>query len=193
MATIDAKAFLPVCMLMSRELTDKAVRIMPFDSGAFHHGRMHPPMHKEMALDEFEMAVDATAPMRLVDLFYGNERKYFDAAAKKEFGGYDEFEELEIDSYFRLLHHRSNSPTDDRVSAVEIQIADPIALAGQVHAVILPRQFLDRPGVVTQIESWGAIAIPYNVKEEFIPREAQGAIFEKIAEYLEQEGMLDPP
>jgi hypothetical protein len=189
--TVTAKALLPVCLVMSRELTDRAVRIMPFDTGAFSRKMMHPPLHEKMELHDFELAVSANAPMRLIELFYGSERNYYDAMAKYVVTGYDKYDDLEIDSYFRLLHHRANTPFDDRVTAIEVQLHDPIELCGFAHAVILPKPYLDAPHITEQIESWGAISIPYNVKEEFVPKELQGAIFDKLTDFLEQQGWLD--
>jgi len=112
------------------------------------------------------------------------------AKAKPSIDNYDEFEDLEVDSYFRLLHHRSNTEFDDRVTAIEIQVNRPVTLAGNMHAVILPKPYLDRPGIVQQVHGWGGIAIPYNVKEEFVPRELQGAVFDRLTDFLEQEGFF---
>ena len=143
-----------------------------------------------MELDHFELAVAANAPMQVVNLFYGSERDYYDARAKPTIGGYDEYDDLEMDSYFRLLHHRANTEFDDRVSAIEIQLKDPVSLTGCVHAAILPKPYLNHPGIAKQIDEWGGVAIPYNVKEEFVPKELQGAIFDRLTDFLEQEGFF---
>lgn len=188
--TITAKALLPVCFVMSRALMKNAIRMLPFDSGAFSSKRMHPPMHEKMAAADFELVVDINAPMRVVDMFYGNERSYFDAKARPSIQTYDQFNDLEIDSYFRLLSYRSNADTDDRLSAIEIQLDKPVDLIGHVHAVVLPKPYLDKDGILQQIESWGAFGIPYNVKEEFIPREVQGSIFDRLTDFFEQENLL---
>jgi hypothetical protein len=190
--TVTAKALLPICLVMSRNLIGRAVRIMPFDTGAFERRLMHPPMHTAMKKEDFELAIDPDAPMEMISIFYATENDYFDARAKAIVSGYDSYEDLEIDSYFRLLHHRANTEFDDRVTAIEIQVDSPIGLAGQVHAIVLPKPFLDRPGISAQIDKWGAIAIPYSVKEEFIPREIQGAIFQRLADYFLASGFLEP-
>jgi hypothetical protein len=189
--TITAKAFLPVCFVMSREFADCAMRIMPFDTGAFSRKMMHPPMHEAMKLEEFELVADSNAPMRIVKIFYETEYNYYRAHAKPSVENYDEFDDLEIDSYFRLLHHRANTEFDDRVTAIEIQLNSSVILAGYVHAVILPKPYLGKHGIAQQVEKWGGIAIPYNVKEEFIPREVQGAIFDRLTDFFEQKGFLE--
>jgi hypothetical protein len=152
---------------------------------------MHPPMHNDMHMQEFELAVHPTAPMRLIEMFYDSERKYFDAKARSISEIlYDEYEDLEVDSYLRMLHHRANNPADDRVSAIEIQLQTPVDVSGRILAAILPKPYLDRPGISAQIELWGAIPIPYYVKEEFVPREAHAAISERLEDYLEKSGYL---
>ena len=190
--TVTAKALLPVCLVMSQNIMGKAVRIMPFDSGAFERKMMHPPMHEAMRKEAFELAIASQAPMQMIKVFYENEYNYYHTKANSVVTGYDHFEELEVDSYFRLLHHRANTEFDDRVTAIEIQLGTAVELTGQIHAVILPKPFLDRPGIVEQIEEeWGGLAIPYNVKEEFVPREIQGSIFDRLTEYFYQEGFLE--
>jgi hypothetical protein len=189
--TVNAKSLLPVCLVMSRNLLPTAVRIMPFDTGAFSRSMMHPPMHESMRKEEFQLALSAEAPMRVVNMFYGGERRYFDSRPLPFIDKYEPYEDLELDSYFRLLHHRSNTEFDDRVSAIEVQLADPVGLSGCIHAAILPKPYLDLPGIVDQVERWGGVAIPYHVKEEFIPIEVQGSIFQRLNDFMESEGFLD--
>jgi hypothetical protein len=187
--TVTAKALLPVCLIMSRSILTDAARMLALDSGAFHKKMMHPPMHEKMVKDDFELGVSADAPMRLIKMFYLSEEDYYMTRPKVRIDPYNEYDDFEVDSYFRLLHHRSNTPYDDRVTAIEIQTSTPVDLPGKIDAAILPKPFLDQPGIVTQIESWGGVAIPYNVKAEFIPREIQGAIFEKLTDFLRLRGL----
>jgi hypothetical protein len=189
-ATVTVKSLLPICLVMSRGVASDAVRIMPFDTGAFHRKMMHPPMHDRMKLEDFELTGAVTAPMQLISIFYDSARRYYEAKAKAKVDKYDEFEDLEIDSYFRLLHHRANTEVDDRVTAIEIQLNSPLCLVGCVHAAILPKPYFDRPGIVNQVEQWGGVAIPYHVKEEFVPRELQGAIFDRLTDFLDSKGFL---
>jgi hypothetical protein len=189
--TVTAKALLPICLVVSPKIAEKATRIMPFDTGAFANKAMHPPMHDDMRLKDFELEVTADAPMRIIQTFYGNEKNYYHARARSTVDGYDEYEDLEVDSYRRLLNHRANTEFDDRVTAIEVQLNRQISLQGNIEAAVLPKPFLDRPGIIEQVESWGGIAIPYNVKEEFIPREIQGAIFDRLTEFFEDRKFLD--
>jgi hypothetical protein len=176
---------------MSREIADHALRVMPFDTGAFAREMMHPPMHDRMKLGDFELTGAMNAPMKLINIFHDDERNYYEARAKPKVAGYDEFEDLEIDSYIRLLHHRPNTETDDRVTTIEIQLNNPLDLTGVVLAVILPKPYLDRKGIADQVEKkWGGVAILYNFKEEFVSREVHGAVFQRLTDFLEQQRLL---
>lgn len=189
--TITAKAFLPVCLIMSAGTVPKPIRIMPFDTGAFDRRMMHPPIHKDMDKTDFALSLDADAPMRLVDVFYGSEREYFDAKAKPILETpYDSYEDLEVDSYFRLLHHRANSGSDDRVTAIEFQVDATVPVIGSVEAVILPKPYLDNIAIIEKLRKWQVMPITYHVREEFIPREAQGAILQRLSDYFCQKGWL---
>jgi hypothetical protein len=164
---------------------------MPFDSGAFHRKMMHPPMHDAMNLADFELSPGANAPMRLIELFYGNENAYYNASVeRRDMPNYSQIDDLEFDSYLKLVAYHPNREYDERVTALEYQFRDPVKLHGTADAVILPVAFFDYPGVLTQIESWGAIPIHYHSSKKFIPRDLQGAIFDRLTEYLLDKGTL---
>jgi hypothetical protein len=189
--TVSARSLLPVCLVMSSELSKLAIRCMPFDSGAFDRKMMHPPMHPQMCLKDFEITLAPNAPMQLIQTFYGSESQYYNARPLNEVGAFDEYDDLEVDSYVRLLRYRSNSQFDDRVTAIELQLDQPVCLHHKVLAVIVPKPYLDMPGIAEQIDSWDAVALPYNVKEEFIPRECHGSIFDRLTQFLIDEGLLE--
>jgi hypothetical protein len=182
-----------MCIILDQQVVTDTFRILPFDTGAFSHKIMHPPIHEGMKKEDFELAVSATAPMRVIQTFYGSEKQYFNSLPKPHVDEYDPFEDFEIDSYFRLLHKkdRSNREFDDRITAIEIQSRRAVNLLGSVLGAIVPKPFLDKPGVAAQIaKDWGGLPIPYNVKEEFDPKEIQGAIFDRLSDFLQQGGVL---
>lgn len=183
--TTTAKWFAPICFIFGKPMTDKYIRIMPFDSGAYANRMMHPPMHESVPLDAYELAIDAKAPMKLISVFYGNERAYFDKFPLPEVVSETlSWENLEVQAYDQLLRNRSNSSSDDRVSAIEIQIGEDIVLQNAVEAIVLPAAYLDSPGVRHQIERWGAIPLPYYIGHEFSPREVAGQIQSEVREFL---------
>lgn len=90
---------------------------MPFDSGAFHAQMMHPPMHPDMKLSHFELAIHANAPMELIKVFFETESSYFDVRPVYTEYPYDN---LEIDAFYRLIRPGNDQDQDDRVSAIEL-------------------------------------------------------------------------
>src|SRR5260370_41910934 len=66
--TVNAKALLPVCLVLERAVLQHAERIVAFDTGAFHRKFMHPPMHEKMTKEDFELGVSPDAPMKLIDV-----------------------------------------------------------------------------------------------------------------------------
>ncbi|HEX8664326.1 MAG TPA: hypothetical protein VF744_09890 [Beijerinckiaceae bacterium] len=153
--TVDSKCFAPICMIMNNELLDDCLRIMPCDSGALKSGLFSPPVHPSMTGgEEFELAEDPTTPMKLIKLFFGSEKAYFDGKPVMSVP-FDPWTNLAADSYDRLIRNTSNTPLDERVSAIEIQIGREVELLNRVRAVVLPQEFLDSPGILDQIRSWG--------------------------------------
>jgi hypothetical protein len=164
---------------------DRYYRILPFDSGAYARGLMHPPMHHDIPLSEFELGVAANAPMKLIKMFYGSERNYFDKfPAADALSEEESWDHLEVDAYNQLIRNRLNSRSDDRVSAIEIQMKSDIELRNRISAVILPSGYLDKKNIREQIKSWSATAIPYHLAKEFSPLELYGLVESLVREYL---------
>ncbi len=186
--TLGARAFAPVCLVFNQTLADQAIRIMPFDSGAFDAKMTHPPMHPDMALAEFELAIHANAPMKLIKVFFETESNYFDGLPVPV--GYEPYDNLHVDSFYRLIRLGGNRDFDDRISAIELQLDSNITLTNKVDAVILPGPYLDRPGVAEQIEGWGAAAFPYDIQETFRPLEIYGAILNRLRDFYRYRGLL---
>jgi hypothetical protein len=186
-----AKHYAPICIIMNGTFSPTAKRILPFDSGAYQGGLLHPPMHDDVPTDAYELAVGSDAPQKLIRIFYGSFRNYYDRRPLADV--LDEstaWQNLSVDAYYQLISRRSNSRSDDRASAVEIQVDLPVRLRGNVGAVIIPSGYLDQPGVLTQVEGWGAKAIPYDLGFEFVPGEQIGIFVQKVRDYLLEERYL---
>jgi hypothetical protein len=189
--TTTAKSFAPVCLIMNDQLSDKVCRIMPFDTGAYDSGLMHPPMHPAVPMNDYELGVDTNAPMKLIKAFFGTERAYYDRMPlPSAIADEDAWKNLSIDSFNQLIRSRSNSQADDRVSAIEIQVNKDVELRNRLEAVILPSAYLEVDGVRQQIASWGAVAINYDLGYEFIPREIIGVFWQTIRDFLVQTNRL---
>lgn len=189
--TVNAKAFAPVCLVMNHELINDCWRIMPFDSGAYLSGKFSPPIHPTMDRGEFELAVHPTAPMKLIKMFFGSEREYFDGHPERTVD-FDPWTNLVGDSYEKLIRQQVNTPLDDRVSAIEIQMNKNIEISFKTIAVILPKEYIDKPGIIDQIQSWrNPEIIPYDLPESFKPSAIIEAIRLRLRDYLADNKYFD--
>jgi hypothetical protein len=186
--TLDTKSFAPICLILNHDIISKSWRIMPFDTGAFNNGELTPPIHPTMTADQFELVCDPTAPMRLIKFFFGTERNYFDANPLPSVP-IERWTNFPADSYDRLIRNQANSKMDDRVSAIEIQLAKPLELFNNVRAIILPKEFLDQPGMLECIQSWrDALPITYDLPQSYDPKEIMGTIRQKVRDFYVQRG-----
>ena len=187
-----ATYFAPVRMIFDHTLMDTAFRIMPFDSGAFLSGRMEGIVHPDMELSEFELDLHPKSPMKLIKTFFGNELKYLNSDPLPNIAGIDDaisHNNFYAEAYYQLLRHRSNSGTDDRLHAIELQFNKDIALKNKVRAVVIPNRWHDS-AIGEHIEkAWGAITIPYDMPAMYAPRECMNFIFEKVRTFIIQEAM----
>jgi hypothetical protein len=173
-------------MVFSRDVAAQALRILPFDSGAFADGRMD-LMHPSMQLADFELQANADAPMKLITLFYGTEKNYLNERPV-EVDGINEWTDFHVDAYNKTIRMGGNRGIDERVSSIEIHLAHDVEINNVLLAVILPAPHLDTAGVREQIEGWGATAIPYEMTGTFQPRQLHGVIVDKLVTFLKSQG-----
>jgi hypothetical protein len=152
------EAYWPICFIL-RNSPGAARRIYPFDSGAFHHGRFGDLVHRDMIREDFELDVDPTTPGRLLNLFWSGARDYFDNRGVREVA-LDPYE-FEAKSYSEIIRSKPNGPFDEWHSAVEVQMGDPLHLAGNLSAVILPSDFANEK-VRKRFDELGALVLPFD-------------------------------
>lgn len=117
-------------------------RVMPFDSGAFDAGLYDADLHPSMELKHFELDPAVPAAAKIVGCFYGDNKSYMRSAIRSDLQ-YD-CDQLEVESFVSIVTALSQSSSDDRRSAIEIQIHGALDISSaKVLAVILPEQFLD--------------------------------------------------
>lgn len=173
-------AYWPVCFVMQPGVA-AATRIYPFDSGAFHHGRFDEFMYHSMIKEDFELEADPTTPGRLLRLFWDDEKAYYNAEEVRPFpvGALD----FEAKAYQELIRHRGRGPFDERNSAIEIQVSIPIELRNNTLAIILPHVFATAD-MIAKIESFGALALPFDVVRRHGPIEMVGQIYTVVRDLL---------
>lgn len=153
-------AYWPVCFVLDAAKVNP-VRCFPFDSGAFHRGLYADHVYHRMIKEDFEVSGDPASPPRLVNMFWQDERSYYDADVRRGLRPMNvDALEFEIKAYKDLIGSTGRAPFDERNSAIEVQLDAPIQLKGNTVAVIMPTEFATDP-ILRRVESIGALALPF--------------------------------
>jgi hypothetical protein len=146
------------------EQVPKLKRVFPFDTGAFEAQLYKEFFDKNSQLEDFELDPSLEEVRKFVGTFYQDHKEYFTGMTRKNVSlGTRQFEAQGIYELCRLPgEQRTKYPLgkrDERSSAIEIQISDPISLAGSVIAIIIPEPYLDDPNVKDALSRWDVKAI----------------------------------
>ena len=125
----------PVVVVLRSDLVARALRMFPFDSGAFEAGRYKNWIHPKMTLADFELAQGSDAPQRCVSAFFGSTNNYFRLEGQKPVLPYDG--EFEVESLVALVNDPDASTADDRRMAVELQVGLDIPFDRTTIAALL--------------------------------------------------------
>lgn len=176
-------AYWPVCFVLNAAAV-VPFRLFPFDSGAFHRGMYADHMYHRMIKEDFEIKADGSSPQRLVNLFWRDERSYYDAQAK---GGLKDIGagtlDFEVKAYRELIASTGRARYDERASSVEAQMDRPIKLNGNTVAVVLPSE-LASPAVIRQVDGLGALALPFSTVQRHGPHNMVGQIYDVVRDLL---------
>lgn len=176
-------AYWPVCIVLD-PINIVPARVFPFDSGAFHHGRFDGFMYHRMIKEDFEVTADPASPQRIVRTFWASDQSYYDAEFLSGLSGFQgDTMDFEAKSYVQLISSTGRAPFDERNSSVEVQVAQPVDLAGNTIAVILPSAFA-KPPVLERIEEWGALALPFGVVRRHDAQNMVGQIYDTVRDLL---------
>ena len=188
-ARIGASANLdlaPIALVIDTSVLEAAVRMVPFDSGAFP--RYEPLIGPGLKRTDFELAGDPTLPLRLVRAFYHTNRSYYDQQPGL----------LERDiapsvraarAYARLIADTAIRDTDDRLGTIELQFSQSIPLAEALRAIIAPSQMLDDPEVLNALAMCPEAApISYKTYGRFDPLSFAHTLYERVDTFLESRG-----
>jgi hypothetical protein len=181
------RAYAPVCFVLKPGVVQTPARVFPFDSGAFHNDLFRSSMHRKMQRDDFALEPDIASAQRLVHLFFGDNESYYDAKPipSVTLPPLD----FEASSYHALITDRQENVYDERISSIEIQIAEDLPLKDIIDAVVLPDAFLDGD-VTTSIESIGATAIPYPFLDRLRPELYTATLYPIVRDFYRRRGYL---
>jgi hypothetical protein len=169
-----------ICLILRDEVAGKAHRILPFDSGGFQ--RYSGAFHHSLNVNDFEIA-PGDHPLQIIGAFYKTLEDYWmmDPIQPRDFP----VTQNVVRSYYQLISGGLAEKFDDRCSAIEVQLAEPLSLDGEVVAVIGPNQMFDDPAVKTLMAEWNAEPRGYRVPKMFNPNEVAGRLFIEVERFLE--------
>ena len=175
----------PVCFVFRPQTVSKKVcRVYPCDSGALSKNLFKPDLTKE-DLQKLELDPRIESARRLVPLLFENNTNYFYGTCRTLISGVS----LPTPGhrFHQLLLKEGPVAYDDRKSAIEVQVKEPISLRNQLLCVILPRVFLGRRAIRQAIlRDWGCDAIPYPTFKGGAPSQYYSVIQVKLAERFEE-------
>ncbi len=174
-----------ICLVLRDDVVARARRVLPFDSGGF--GRYQSAFHHSLTLADFELA-PGTHPLKVIGAFYESLEHYWtmDPIQGRKFPVTQNI----VRSYYQLITGGLAEKFDDRCAAIEVQLDDTLALAGEVLAVIGPNQIFEDPKVQALIEAWDAEPRGYRITHMFNPPETAGRLFGEVERFLEDRGWL---
>lgn len=181
------RAYASICFILKPGVLQSPRRVFPFDSGAFHHDLFRDSMHRKMQRDDFALEPDLTSPQRLINLYFGDNDRYYRNQPIAEL----DLPPLafEAASYHALITDRQENRYDERISSVELQIAEDLPLSGTVEAVVLPDAFVV-PDVMASLQSISADAIPYSFIDRLRPENYASSIYTVVRDYYRRRGYL---
>lgn len=176
-------AYWPVCFVLESAVV-QPTRCYPFDSGAYQRGLYADHVYHRMIKEDFEISPSPTTPSRLVNLFWQNDRAYYEADGQRGLRQMDvDPFDFEIKAYRDLIASRERAPFDERSSAIEVQLDAPMRLQGNTIAVVMPSEFAT-DAIVGRVEELGAIALPFSTVGRHGPANMVGQIYDVVSDLL---------
>jgi hypothetical protein len=183
--------FAPVCLVLDVPPSLSPKRVMPFDSGAYHdkliakEGHAHTSLPKEL----FELPT-LDAARAVVGLFFGSNLKYFDEIPLEP-TPIDSSLNTCVETYVSLIDRKGSNRGDSRLTSIEVQFNQDIALAGSVLAVAMAEPFYQkRPEVQATLKAWRAEPLLYAVDGTYTPGYCCKVIENMIRAFLIREGRM---
>lgn len=182
-------SYLPVCLIFSPDCLPQIDRIFPFDTGAFSLGLYKQHLHRNMALEHFELSPDISNAFKVVSKFFTNNVSYYNGIAREGLviGTLD----FEASSYYDIVRAEGKTSSDDRRGTIEIQSAHSLEVDKKsILAAILPSIFADEQAILDVIVGkWEAEILPYDVYH-FRVSEYTADIFSIAKGFLKDNGFF---
>lgn len=127
----------PLSLLFDASVGDRGKRMYPFDSGAWSREMYKSWIHPRAEREDFQMQCCLESAGRHVRAFFHTNENYVHSRPAQPTK--DTNHPFQVHSLRSLLHDGQNTKPDDRRTAIELQLAEPLLLnTGMLKAVILP-------------------------------------------------------
>jgi len=144
--TVKLEAACPFCFILKPDLIKSAKSIYAFDTGAFQRRMYKHVLVEEMNVEDFSLEGDVHRPNKMIAKVFSTRSAYFDGdieSALKPEEGAEPWDFL-AKSYLELITSRGRNEPDDRICSIEVIADEPISLAGNLLAVIVPHTIWDK-------------------------------------------------
>ena len=150
----------PVVFIFHPDKISSIKRLFPFDTGAFSIGLYESFFDRKARLDDFSLEPSLEAARTVVSAFYVDQKEYFLGSTRKNIDlPIRQFEAQGLFELARLPGDQSQATKsggrDERSSAIEIQVSEPIAFKDALLAIVLPEAYLDDAEVKAALSRWG--------------------------------------
>lgn len=178
----SVESSMPCSIVLKPDAISTPKRIAPFDTGAHKNGLYKNHVHPNMKIDEFLIAPYLEMPRRVVNTFFGSNKKYY-RGKPRDRGELNIPAALEAArSYYDLISNKTIA--DDRRSTIEIQLDRSLQLNDKVLLVVLPADYFDDSDIYdTVVSIWKAEPKGYNTYN-IDPVYYMGLVYQIVEEYL---------
>ncbi|HEY4343905.1 MAG TPA: hypothetical protein VGN05_06150 [Parvibaculum sp.] len=167
---VKVEAACPYCFIFDEALISKAKNIYAFDTGAFANRLYKHMLADEMNVEDFSLEDDVKRPNRIIANVFKSRKNYFEGDTSEVAAPNEATEpwDFQARAYMQLLKSTGRNEPDDRICSIEIIVAEPIALTGNLKAVIVPHTLWNKNKKAPWLDKLDSEEIriePYN----FIP------------------------
>ncbi|QIS94658.1 hypothetical protein FQ775_23960 [Nitratireductor mangrovi] len=178
-----------------QKLLSQIFRIFPFDTGAFFSGRYNNFFDRESKIDDFELPPSIDYVRKYIGALYQGNYEYITGSSRKNVNiSIDNFEAAGL---YELAREPANptsasrTPADERASAIEIQMNQPIKIKGCLTGIVVPERFFDVEKWVKSIERWNPKYIEkYSIINTAQPEFFAGQVYMAVIKILKESGHL---
>lgn len=148
---------LPVAFVVRFQKPPPIKRVFPFDSGAFHQGRL-PTYLTMFKMQGYDLAGNPDLIGRLISFYFKTPDRYF----HRRPAGEEEIKEqhnldmrhAEVMALGRLYLENSSPEFDDRAAAIELQIEQDLELrSDNLLGVVMPAEYARIPELLASIKN----------------------------------------